>query len=94
MEDLLRQLVAYTKILIEQNEVLIQLSIPRYVRPEKVTDESRALGLCDFQHTRKEIVRKLGKPQGRVDVILNGLRKAGRIRSVTKEGQTYYVRLP
>lgn len=77
----------------ERLDVLIQLALPTLDPVEKETDESRILSLCDYQHTREQIAKKTGKSLNRVDVVLNGLRKAGKIRSVTKDGQTVYIRL-
>lgn len=80
------------KAILERLEALVQLSIPPVEEPEKETDEVRILRLCDFNHTREDIAKQISKPVNRVDVVLNGLRKAGKIRSVSKDGATVYLR--
>ena len=81
------------KTILERLEALIQLSIPPLQAIEKETDEIRVLRLCDYSHTREEISRSLKKSLNRVDVVLNALRKTGKIRSVSKDGSTVYIRM-
>lgn len=81
------------KAILERLEVLVQLSIPPMESAEKETDEIKVLRLCDYNHTREDIAKEIGKSLNRVDVVLNGLRKAGKIRSVPKDGATVYVRV-
>lgn len=79
--------------ILERLEALVQLSIPVMGEVGKETDETRVLRLCDYNHTREEIAKTIAKSLNRVDVVLNCLRREGRIRSLTKDGMTVYVRL-
>ncbi len=80
--------------ILERLETLVLLSVPPMPRPDRETDETRVLALCDYAHTRDQIAKTIGKPLNRVDVLLNALRKEGKIRSVSKDSSTVYVRLP
>jgi hypothetical protein len=79
--------------LTERLDALIQLLMPPVPSETRETDEIRVLRLCDHLHDREAIAKEIGKPIGRIDVILNTLRRDGRIRSVSKDGRTVYVRL-
>jgi hypothetical protein len=79
--------------ILERLDALVQLSVPAMTEVEKETDETRVLRLCDYAHTREEIAKGMGKSLNRIDVVLNSLRKVGRIRSLPKDGMTVYVRL-
>ena len=83
------------KLVVERLDVLIHLSIPAYTEtnynfsglPVKIIE------LCDFEHTRNDIISKLGKPANQIDPALTKLRQSGIIRSVIKNQKTYYVRV-
>jgi hypothetical protein len=76
---------------VERLDALIILLLPR-VPEGKRTDETRVLEYCDFGHTREQIATEIGKATSVVDPILSRLRKAGRIRSMARNGQTVYLR--
>ena len=77
---------------VERLDALIYIFLPPI--PEgKQTDERRVLELCDYAHTREEIAEDIGKPFSTIDPILSSLRKAGRIRSVLRDGHKVYVRV-
>ncbi len=81
--------------ILERLDALIQLLLPSttgYALPEK-GDRFAVLSLCDYEHSREEIKKLLGKSQNRVDVVLNSLRKDGLVKSVSKNGTTLYVRV-
>jgi len=77
---------------VERLDALIYLFLPP-IPEAKQTDERRVLELCDYGHTREEIAKDVGKPFSTIDPILSSLRKASRIRSVSRDGRTVYVRV-
>ena len=83
------------KQIVDRLDVLIHLSIPTY--SESNYDFSglavRIIELCDFEHTRNDIIKKISKPANQVDPALTKLRQSGIIRSVIKDQKTYYVRV-
>ena len=79
--------------MLERLEALVLLSVPPMPKTDRETDETRVLALCDYGHTRDQIAKTIGKSLNRVDVLLNALRKDGKIRSVSKDSSTVYVRL-
>lgn len=81
------------KAMLERLDVLVQLAIPSIPAGERETDETKILRLCDYDHPREDISKEIGKPLNRVDVVLNSLRKSGKIRSAQKDGSTVYIRL-
>ncbi|MCH7986508.1 MAG: hypothetical protein IH847_07985 [Acidobacteria bacterium] len=81
------------KAILERLEALVQLSLPSVTLPDKETNEIKVLRLCDYNQTREDIAKAIGITQNQVDVLLNSLRKSGKIRSVPKDGTTVYIRL-
>jgi len=81
------------KAILERLEALLLLSIPPVPRSAKETNEVKVLRLCDFQHSREDISKEVKISLNQVDVILNGLRKTGRIVSLSKDGTKVYLRL-
>jgi hypothetical protein len=81
------------KEILEVLEAIVQLLLPPAVEGGRETDESRILRLCDFDHTREQIAKAINKPLNRVDVVLNSLRKNGRIKSLPRGGNTVYIRV-
>jgi hypothetical protein len=83
------------KAIVERLDVLISLLIPRF-DSSKYQERGVQLDvprLCDYENTADDMVRQLKKTRNRIDVNLSKLRAKGLIRSVTKNGQTVYVRL-
>ncbi len=83
------------KQMIERMDILISLSIPPF-NPGKYPVSglgSDILKLCDGEHAIGDIVKKIGKKRSQIDVILTKLRKLSLLRSVIKDGKTYYIRM-
>lgn len=81
--------------IVERLDILIALMIPPF-------NESRypmkglaveVLRYCDSHHTVDHIVTALKEKKNAVEKALTKLRGLGLIRSVTKGGRVYYVRL-
>ena len=81
------------KSVLERLDALLLLSMPPVRGSAKETNEVKVLRLCDFQHTREDISKEVKISLNQVDVILNGLRKTGRIVSLPKDGTKVYLRL-
>lgn len=81
------------KAIVERLEALLQLCLPPVPKTAKETVETKVLRLCNFQNTREEISKTLKISFNQLDVTLNGLRKAGKIVSLQRDGTTVYIRL-
>jgi len=80
---------------IERLDVLISLLIPKF-------DESKyplkglaieILKLANAENTVEDMVKKLAKNRAVIDNAISKLRSIGLIKSISKNGKTYYIRL-
>lgn len=80
---------------IERLDILISLMLPKF-------DESRypvkglaldILQLADAEHTVEEMIKKLKKKRPLIDNAISKLRGLGLLKSISKNGKTYYIRL-
>ena len=84
-----------TNEIAERLDILISLLIPPF-NENKYGFNGLALDVlryCDAQHTVDEIVKALKQKKNAVEKALTKLRGLGLMRSVTKDGKIYYVRL-
>ncbi|TKJ17580.1 hypothetical protein CEE44_03540 [Candidatus Woesearchaeota archaeon B3_Woes] len=83
------------KQMIERMDILINLGIPPF-SPEKYPVSGLScdiLKLCNAENTVEDIIKKTGKNRNQVDVNLSKLRRLGLIKSITKDGKIYYLRI-
>jgi hypothetical protein len=78
--------------ILEKLDVIISLLIPPY-KQEKYTIGHDVLPYCDGQHTADDIARKTKKSRASVHKAIQRLRKSFIIKNITKDSQTYYIRL-
>jgi len=81
--------------IVQRLDLLIQLSIPppETGRTQLTQLEHAVYGLCDLQHSRKEIAKTLKKSSNLVSVTLHRLKKKRLIRSARFADRTCYLRL-
>lgn len=83
------------KEIITRLDILITLLIPRFEK-DKYSIKGIALDilrLADGEHTVDDMMKEIKKPRQIIDNNLSKLRKHGLVKSISKEGRNYYVRL-
>lgn len=81
--------------LVERLDILITLMLPKF-EEQKYPVKGLAvdiLRLADSEHTVDDMLKKLKKSRPSVDNAISKLRSLGLIKSVFKNGKTFYIRL-
>jgi DNA-binding transcriptional ArsR family regulator len=80
---------------IERLEILISLLLPKFGE-EKYPVKGlgvEIMRLADADHTVEDIMKKVKKSRPVIDNTISKLRSMGLIKSISKNGKTYYIRL-
>ncbi len=80
---------------VERLDILISLLIPPF---DELKYQVSGLALeilksCDGEHSASEIADELKKPKNAIEKSLTKLRRLGLMKSIIKDGRTYYIRL-
>lgn len=80
---------------VERLDILISLLVPKFVEDKYPL---KGIGIdilrfADAEHTVDDIIKKIKKSRPVVDNTISKLRGMGLIKSISKNGKTYYIRL-
>jgi hypothetical protein len=81
--------------MVERLDILISLLLPKFSESKYPIKGIgvEILRLADADHSVEEMMKKLKKSRPVIDNTISKLRSLGLIKSITKNGKTYYVRL-